>query len=121
MVLKEGEIEANNSNIGNISLIKPSMSMSCNKMLSAMVLKEGEIEANNSNIGNISLIKPSMSMSCNKMVLREATKQANKGEKWCKYCTKACNCVNTDGIMYICSGKGIKGLGPPSTDGESDK
>ena len=81
MVLKEGEIEANSCNIGNISLIKPSTSMSSHKMLSAMVMKEGEIEANNSNIGNISLIKPSTSMSYNKMVLKEATKQANKGKK----------------------------------------
>ena len=61
MVLKGREIEANNS---NISLIKPSTSMLCNKM----VLKE----ANNSNIENISLIKPSTSMLCNKMVLKEA-------------------------------------------------
>ena len=30
-VLKEGEIQANNSNIGNISVIKPSTSMSCTK------------------------------------------------------------------------------------------
>ena len=55
------------------------------------------------------------------MVLKKGMKQANKGKKWYKYCTKACNCVNTDGIMYICSGKGIKGLGPPSTEGGSDK
>ena len=89
--------------------------------LTAMVLKKGEIEANNSNIGNISLIKPSTSMSCNKMVLKEAMKQANKGKKWCKYCTKVCNCVNTNGIMYICSGKGIKGPGPPCTEWGSDK
>ena len=82
-----------------------------------MVLKEGEIEVNDSNIGNISLIKCSASMSCNKMVLKEAIKQANKGKKWCKFCTNACNCVNIDSMMYICSGKGIKGSGPPSTEG----
>ena len=110
MVLKEGEIEVNKS---NISLIEPSTSMLCNKM----VLKE----SNNSNIGNISVIKPTISMSCNNMALKEATKQANMGKKLCKYCTKMCNPVNTDSKMYICSGKGIKGLGPPSMEGESDK
>ena len=107
MVLKE----KNNSNIDNITSTDSSMSMLCNKM----VLKE----ANNSDIGNISVIKPTISMPCNNMVLKEATKQANMGKKLCKYCTKACNRVNTDGKMYICSGKGIKG--PPSTEGGSDK
>ena len=102
MVLKE----ANNSNIDNITLIEPSTSMLCNKM----VLKE----ANNSDIGNISGIKSTTSMSCNNMVLKEAT-------KLCKYCTKACNPVNKDGKMYICSGKGIKGPGPPSKEGGSNK
>ena len=109
MVLKE----ANISNVENVSLIEPSTSMLCNKMVSK--------EANDSNIGNISVIKPTTSMSCNNMVLKEATKQASKGKKLCKYCTKVCNHVNTDGKMYICSGKGIKGPGPPSTEGGSDK
>ena len=100
--------EVNNSNIDNITSTEPSTSMVCNKK----VLKE----ENNSDIGNISVIKPTKSMSCNNMVVKEATKQANMGKKLCKYCTKVCNCVNTDGKMYICSGKGIKG--PPSMEGE---
>ena len=41
MALKEGKIEANKGNIGNISLFKPSMFISCNKM----VLKEASLNA----------------------------------------------------------------------------
>ena len=73
-------------------------------IVSKMVLKDNNKEVKNSKKG--------------KMVLKDLLRVQNMGRKCC---TNTCKCVNNNGKVYMCSGEGNKGPGPPSKEGGSSK
>ena len=120
IVLKGKEKVPNNDNNEAISASKSNKSVSNKKMVlkdNRMVLKEVEKGLNNNSIGRIS-VNNLKSMS---MVLKGDMKQSKNCNNWCKYCKKCSYCINTNGNLYICSGKGSKGLGASFSEEESDK
>ena len=52
------------------------------------------------------------------MILKEVVVVQNMGHTRCYSCKNNCKCVNK---LYMCSGEGNKGLGPPSKEGGHGK